>query len=97
MRFISLRQVESILDKNQLMKHKEIFRIVVIIAMSYGVYMGRYLRFNFWDAFRNPHTILIEVIHSFDAGTLVYMMTFSFVIYVLYKFFHFILPSPDKT
>ena len=86
--FLSIRQIEWILDKKQLGKYKELFRIVIILTMSYGVYIGRYLRFNSWDAFFNPMTLFRESIQSIDLEAMAYVITFSFVVYVLYKFFH---------
>lgn len=90
--FISLNQIEDILRKKQLTKYIELFRISMMLAMSYGVYLGRYLRFNSWDAFTYPLSLAKQMLHSLDIGTMAFVGTFSFVTYVLYKFFQSILP-----
>ena len=89
--FISLKQIEWIMDKKKLSRYKEIFRIMIVVVMSYGVYLGRYLRFNSWDVFISPITILTESFQALDIETFAYVITYSFVIYVLYKFFHVML------
>ncbi len=90
--FISLKQMEWILDKKQLTRYKEIFRIVIVVVMSYGVYLGRYLRFNSWDIFINPITLVSKSFQALNFEVFAYVLTYSFVIYVLYKFFHVMLP-----
>jgi len=94
--FISLKQIEWILDKKYLTRYKEIFRIMIIAVMSYGVYLGRYLRFNSWDVFISPGTIVTESFLALDKETFAYVICYSFVIYVLYKFFYVMLPVRNK-
>ena len=94
--FISLKQIEWILDKKHLTRYKEIFRILIVVVMSYGVYLGRYLRFNSWDVFISPKTIVIESFQAIDKETFAYVICYSFVIYVLYKFFYVMLPVANK-
>jgi uncharacterized membrane protein len=89
--FASLSQIEDLLRKQMLKRYIELFRIAVIMAMSYGVYLGRYLRFNSWDAFIDPLTLAKQMIRSLDYGTVGFTLTFSFVTYILYKFFQSIL------
>ena len=39
-------------------------KVVLILLCSYGVYLGRYLRFNSWDVFSNPIHLINSMIDS---------------------------------
>jgi uncharacterized membrane protein len=90
--FISIGQIENILKKYQKSLNLNIFRVILIIAMSYGVYVGRYLRFNSWDAIISPIEVGRGMIHSVHAGMVGFVITFAFINLVLYSFFRSILP-----
>ncbi len=90
--FISMFQVESILRKHFSFIRQGLFRIVTLLLMSYGVYIGRYLRFNSWDAIFNPFELSKGMLHSIDAGTIGFVLAFSFLIFVFYSCFRIILP-----
>ncbi|SFN32024.1 Uncharacterized membrane protein [Chitinophaga sp. YR627] len=55
---VSLMQVEQYLLRH--MRVRWVRRLVIIsfILCGYGVYIGRYLRFNSWDAVTNPQKLL---------------------------------------
>ncbi len=89
--FTSLREVEVYLAGKHRLNALEGIRIFVFLLLGYGVYMGRYLRFNSWDAFFNPIAVLRGVADSLDKESLAFTLTFSFVNYVLYQFFQAIL------
>jgi uncharacterized membrane protein len=69
---ISLRKVEMIL----MLKWKKEFPVFVVFAVmwlsAFGIYIGRFLRFNSWDVLGNPFSLASEiidmVIHPFVNG-----------------------------
>ncbi len=85
--FVSIHQVEMIIFRRNAEKLIFPFRAIVMLSMGYGVYMGRYLRFNSWDAIINPIEVLIAIKNSMDPGTVGFVLTFSFVTFILYSFF----------
>jgi uncharacterized membrane protein len=89
--FVSIRQIEQIFIRRNAVKYLVPFRMVVVLAMSYGVYLGRYLRFNSWDAILNPLDVLSGILMTFKISTVGFVLTFSFVTYMLYWFFQSIL------
>ncbi len=69
---ISLRRVELMLT---LLKGKGFSVLVVFMVMwlcAFGIYIGRYLRFNSWDVITDPFSLAAEIIdmliHPFENG-----------------------------
>jgi uncharacterized membrane protein len=91
MGFVSIGHIESLIKNYQKNLSLNLFRILIILAMSYGVYIGRYLRFNSWDAIIRPFEVGKGMIQSIHAGTVGFVITFAFVNFVMYGFFRAIL------
>ena len=61
MAFVSLYQVEIFLRKNLAARHINKLLVAVLFIGSFGVYLGRFLRWNSWDILANPVSLLIEI------------------------------------
>jgi uncharacterized membrane protein len=61
MAFISLYQVEVFMRKNISVRHANKLVVAALFLGSFGVYLGRFLRWNSWDILANPVSLLIEV------------------------------------
>ena len=88
--FHSLFHIEQIINIKYKRNMTSLVMIIILIMISFGLYLGRFLRFNSWDIFIN-HTSLIKniwVIFSQSAGhTEVYFYTglFFFSLYLSYN------------
>ena len=51
--------------------------IICSFLSGFGVYLGRYLRFNTWDILSNPTHLIISMIHSLSLSK-TWIITFSF-------------------
>jgi uncharacterized membrane protein len=89
--FLSINQIEKIIRMYRLGRYMNIMRALIFFAMSYGVYLGRYLRFNSWDPFIKPVQFAKGVLSTVDVHTAGFIVTFTFVTYVLYSFYQAIL------
>jgi uncharacterized membrane protein len=59
--FISLLNVERWLS-NRLGKHKSLLIVLFCLFLcGFGIYIGRYLRWNSWDVFMNPLELSTEI------------------------------------
>ena len=67
---ISLRKVEMIVENISGKKFSMLLVFIVMVLIAYGIYIGRYLRFNSWDVILNPFSlagdILNMLLHPFD-------------------------------
>jgi len=61
----SLLQVEIFLKKVFTPIKKTIAVVSILILSSYGIYIGRYLRYNSWDIVTNPDDVLFTTAHYF--------------------------------
>lgn len=85
--FISIRHVEIIIFRRHAERLLFLFRLTVMFSISYGVYMGRYLRFNSWDAIVNPLKVFRGIFYSLHIDMAGFVLTFCFVTFTLYSFF----------
>ena len=89
--FISLMDIETLLKKYAGEKITNLVSILFLFLASFGIYLGRYLRWNSWDTISNPfglfNDIFDRIISPFDhprtwgmtllMGILLNMMYFS--------------------
>jgi uncharacterized membrane protein len=59
--FFSLLDIEKILSKSVNRTLVKIVSIVIIFLSSFGVYIGRYLRWNSWDVITKPVGLVYDV------------------------------------
>lgn len=90
----SISHIDEIIRKRYSKTTAEIILPIIIILVSFGVYLGRGLRFNSWDVFIN-HTSLLnhlwKIISQATIHTEVYLYTFliSIFLYLFYKSFKY--------
>jgi uncharacterized membrane protein len=59
--FVSLLDIEQLLLKYWNPKLTNSALTILLFISSYGVYMGRYLRWNSWDLIRSPFSIFVQI------------------------------------
>lgn len=86
----SLSHIENIIKENFSIKKTKIIMFSIIILIGFGIYLGRFLRFNSWDFFVN-HFSLWKEMHIIFSGVnnfynvLLYTLLFSSFIYVSFE------------
>ncbi len=87
---ISLRRVEMVLGL--LKGHRFSFLLVLSVMWlsAYGIYIGRFLRFNSWDVITDPFSLMREiidmVIHPFENGY-AWGMTMCYAVFMTLLYF----------
>ncbi|MBL7976615.1 MAG: DUF1361 domain-containing protein [Candidatus Kapabacteria bacterium] len=59
--FLSLWDLEKILSRNLPSRSIRLLVTAMLFVGSYGIYVGRYLRWNSWDILREPMDVLTDV------------------------------------
>lgn len=62
---LSVRQMEKLFEKNFNKKFDFLFILPVMALNGFGVYVGRYLRFNSWDVITNPFQLTNDIVYMF--------------------------------
>lgn len=61
-----------------------VFAGIVLVLSSIGIYIGRFVRWNSWDVFTDPHKIVSDVMNIVnDPAELHFMLVFSGMILVI--------------
>ena len=88
--FLSINEVFLYIKRQFSLKKAWFFTVFVFFLSSFGIYLGRYLRWNSWDIIYKPHFILYDIstriIHPTHHPR-TWMMTFSFGIFFSVLFF----------
>jgi len=88
--FYSLFHIEQIINSKLSRRKTSAVMALIILLISFGIYLGRFLRFNSWDIFIN-HTSLIKHIWKILSQSAIhlevylYILLFFFFLYLSYK------------
>jgi len=59
--FFSLWDIERILSKSLKQKYISAISIILLFLGSFGIYLGRYLRWNSWDIIQQPFQLMYDI------------------------------------
>jgi len=93
--FLSLWDIEQVLKKSLNRTWISIISVGLLFLGSFGIYVGRYLRWNSWDIIREPFSVLFEIgdtlknplIHPKAWGMTIFM---GFFLNIIYWSFHLV-------
>ena len=100
---LSVRQMEKIIESKFKLKNEWIFIYPLMLLNAFGVYVGRYLRYNSWDIISNPFQLFNDIIyllvhpvrHRFDWSMIFCYSVFMTLIYItVKKISHPLVPWP---
>jgi uncharacterized membrane protein len=91
--FFSLWDIEHIFSKFLKQKYITVISIFLLFLSSFGVYLGRYLRWNSWDIIQNPLQLGYDIgdrfvnpfVHTRTWGMTIFMGLFLSIIYFSFK------------
>ncbi len=58
----SVRHIEKVIEQQFQLKWELLFVYPVMLLNAFGIYLGRYLRFNSWDVISNPFSLANDMI-----------------------------------
>lgn len=91
--FLSLRDIEKVLQNFIRRAHAIIISIVLLFIGSFGIYIGRFLRWNSWDILTEPFNLMDDIGDKFinplehprTWGMTIFMGLFLNIIYFSFK------------
>ena len=85
--YLSFRKLEQFLLRKKYTQYRLLFRLFGFGLVSIGVYWGRFLRFNSWDALVNPQLVLSGIRYLNDVPVIVFVSGFTLFLLALYFVF----------
>jgi uncharacterized membrane protein len=89
----SIYHIDQILKRRYKKTISEIVIFLIILFISFGIYLGRFLRFNSWDIFKEPISLIktthITFLYPKDHTTYLYVALFVLFTYVFYLSFRY--------
>lgn len=90
--FVSLRDIQNIISVKFGLKSGWYFAITVLILGSFGVYLGRYLRYNSWDVVTTPIYLTLDLIDIFikpENNKAAFGMTIGMSVFLITTYYTF--------
>ena len=92
--FMSLWDIEKIIGQIVRRKYIPIMSSILLFLGSFGIYMGRYLRWNSWDVIREPFNLFYNIsdkvlnpfLHKGTWGMTLAMFVFLSMVYWSFRF-----------
>lgn len=90
---LSFRQMERIMLRHFNIRHSFLFLLPAMWLIAFGIYIGRFMRFNSWDVLANPFELIRDVLymaihpyeHIYSWGMICCFGIFMSLIYVSVK------------
>jgi uncharacterized membrane protein len=87
--FASLLQIELFLSVHLKIKWVNSIVFVSLILCGYGIYLGRFLRFNSWDIIVDPYFLFTTLIHQllhpiYYFKVWIFSLSFSMFLWIIY-------------
>ena len=98
--FLSLNEMTTLLKQYLNKSYGSIIMTTVIFLCGFGVYLGRFLRYNSWEILSNPNKLILDVMkmlfHPFEHSE-VWLFTFGFggFLFIVYSMFKKIYSLPS--
>jgi uncharacterized membrane protein len=81
--YFSLISVQELVRKSFGMIISWVFAVIIILLSSFGIYIGRFVRWNSWDVFLRPHVIIEDMFSMLtNAGELNHILPFTVLMFV---------------
>lgn len=79
------------IEKEKKILYKNAILFTLFLLTSYGIYIGRYLRWNSWDIFVQPINVLISLKSNLCLETIAFVFTFSILQLITYLTLKFLI------
>ena len=82
--FVSLYIIQSLIQDRFGKWLSWLFSICVLFISSYGIYLGRFIRWNSWDIISNPVSLMNSIFESLHRDAFAFTVTFGLFLFLIY-------------
>lgn len=86
--FLSLFIVNGIIHKLTNKIIVWLFTIGVLFLSSFGIYLGRFIRWNSWDMILNPLSLITSVLENINFESILFTMMYGILLTLIYTFLY---------
>lgn len=86
--FVSIYLVNRIVEKETNKITGWLFTLFILFLSSYGIYLGRFIRWNSWDLLLNPLALLHSILDNLHLQSLVFSLIFGLLLTLMYAFLY---------
>ncbi len=87
--YLSLIDIHELVERRSGKRTAWLFAIGILVLCAFGVYLGRYLRWNSWDLFTRPNALLGDVYRQLMTSAEYLGVTIGFSIFFLLGYLTF--------
>ncbi|MCB9047053.1 MAG: DUF1361 domain-containing protein [Chitinophagales bacterium] len=89
--FLSLSNMEKTFKKFSSSRMRHVLVLFIMLLCGYGIYLGRFERWNSWDIIAQPYMLSISVMHDIvhpvrNINTWALSLSFGIWMFLLYRF-----------
>lgn len=82
--FVSLFFLQKLIEERFHKLMGWCFTVCVLFLSSYGIYLGRFIRWNSWDVIFNPVALMDSIMESFHRYAFAFTVTFGLFLFLVY-------------
>ncbi|MEN8908286.1 MAG: DUF1361 domain-containing protein [Clostridiales bacterium] len=90
MGFVSIYIVFKIILKYYNIRIAVCFTTFMLLITSYGIYLGRFIRWNSWDIIFRPKALFESILSSINLNAIIFSLVFSLFLILVYGFLYFL-------
>lgn len=86
--FVSMYSINRVIERHTNKITGWVFVLIVQFLSSYGIYLGRFIRWNSWDILMNPLDLIHSVIENVDVWSISFSIAYGVMLTLIYAFLY---------
>lgn len=86
--FVSIYLINRIITRVTNKAFGWLFVLTVLFLSSYGIYLGRFIRWNSWDMLSDPLAIIQSVIDNISIWSIAFSIVYGIMLTLIFAFFY---------
>ncbi len=86
--FVSIYLMNRVVEKLSNKLAGWVFVLTILFLSSYGIYLGRFIRWNSWDMLMNPMALLHSVLDNISIWSFAFSLAYGAMLTLIYAFLY---------